>query len=223
MGFGYIFLGSLFTVNYIAEGFTDVFAFALMLIGISHLVSYAKGFSLSFRIGIPLVAVSFVSFVLSILRALSVFSTPTFVFTAITIVSLVCKAFFYWFFFSGVYEVAREADIPKLKRHAPVSRALTPIVFTVLLFCKSGIVSPPTEAPGTSRVLFIALFVLYLLIEYGPIIFGIVFALINCKTIFECYILICYEGDEDMEAPTHSPFRRKKGDGEQVRDRKEKK
>ena len=223
MGFGYIFLGSLFTVNFIAEGFTDVFAFALMLIGLSHLTSYAKGFALSFRIGIPLVSVSLVSFLLSILRALSIFSAPTFIFTAIMIVSLVCKAFFYWFFFSGVYEIARETDIPKLKRHAPLSRALTPIVFTVLLFCKSGIVSPPTEASGTSKLLFVTLFALYLLIEYGPIIFGIVYALLNCKTIFECYILICYEGDEEMDAPTRSLFRRKKDDTEVSSNRKEKK
>jgi len=57
MGFGYVFLGCLLTCNVTYHTYTDIFAVALMLLGLSTLAPYARGFSLSFKAGLPFLAV----------------------------------------------------------------------------------------------------------------------------------------------------------------------
>ena len=68
MGFGYVFLGCLLTCNVTYHTYTDIFAVALMLLGLSTLAPYARGFALSFKAGIPFLAVSGVSFFVSVFK-----------------------------------------------------------------------------------------------------------------------------------------------------------
>ena len=202
MGFGYVFLGCLFTVNVTYHNFTDVFAVALMLLGLSTLAPYARGFRLAFKTGLPLLGVSLFGFFFAILDLFGVIAFPAWLSPSIATVSFVCKFFFFWLLFVGVDEVARETDIPKLRAHAMRSRFLTPIVCLMGLFLELGIFKTQT------------VFLKYYLLGY--LLFGVIYALLNSKTIYECYILICFEGDEDMEKkPSRFSSRKRKGEGEE--------
>ena len=196
MGFGYVFLGCLFTCNITFNNYTDVFAVALMLLGLSTLAPYAKGFSLAFRAGMPLLAVSFVSFFLEIFALLGIFHAPTALVSVLAVAAIVCKGVFFWTFFLGVEEIAQGTELPKLRAHAMRSRFLTPIFSAMGLFLELNVF--------TSHTVFLKYFLL------GYLLFGLIYALLNCKTVYECYILICYEGDENMDAPRPSLFGRKK-------------
>ena len=195
MGFGYVFLGCLLTCNVTYHTYTDVFAVALMLFGLSTLVPYARGFALSFKAGIPFLAVSAISFLLSIISLIGLWSAPTILVSMLTVLSLVCRFFFFWLFFMGVDEVARETDIPKLRAHALRSRFLTPIFVATALFLEIGLFTEHT------------VFLQYYLLGY--IVFGVLYSLLNSKTVYECYMLICFEGDENMD---QKPEKKRKGE-----------
>ena len=202
MGFGYVFLGCLLTVNIPYHNYTDGFAVALILFGLSTLAPYARGFSLAFKAGLPLLGVGFLSFFAEILRLIGLWSAPALLFSLLSIVMLIGKFFFYWFLFMGVDEVARETDIPKLRAHAMRSRFLTPIFCAMGLFLEAGLFSQHD------------VFLQYFLLAF--ILFGVIYALLNCKTVYECYMLICFEGDENMDEkpPRFSFARGKKEKGE---------
>lgn len=196
MGFGYVFLGCLFTFNITFNDYTDVFAVALMLLGLSTLVPYAKGFRLAFRAGLPLLAVSLVSFFLEIFGLIGLFHAPTALVSMLAAASIACKCVFFWSFFLGVEEISVETDIPKLRAHAMRSRFLTPIFGVMGLLLELGVF--------TAHTVFLKYYLL------GYLLFGLIYAFLNAKTVYECYILICYEGDENMDAPKRSLFGGKK-------------
>ena len=215
MGFGFVFFGTLFAVNVAFDSFTDIFAFAFMMISLSRLVPYANGFSRAFRVGIPLFGVSFVRFVLSFLDLVRILPIPSPVTYTLTFLSLAGKLLFYLFFFTGVVEIAKETEIPKLYRHARRSYILT------FVFCALAALGRTAELISNVNTSVIFGYVLFGII-IASFLFGIVYALLNCKTVYECYMLICYEGDENMDAP-RSFFGRTKGDTRETGDRKEKK
>ena len=195
MGFGYVFLGCLLTCNVTYHTYTDVFAVALMLLGLSTLSPYARGFALSFRAGIPFLAVSAVSFFVSVFSLIGLWTAPVALVSSLTVLSLVCRFFFFWLFFVGVDEVAKQTDIPKLRAHALRSRFLTPIFCAMALFLEIGFFTEHT------------VFLQYYLLGY--LVFGVIYSLLNSKTVYECYMLICFEGDENMDA---KPEKKKKGE-----------
>lgn len=187
MGFGYVFLGCLLTCNVTYHTYTDIFAVALMLLGLSTLAPYARGFALSFKAGIPFLAVSGVSFFISVFNLIGLWEAPAVLVSALAILSLVCRFFFFWLFFMGVDEVATETDIPKLRAHALRSRFLTPVFCAAALFLELGLFTVHT------------VFLKYYLLGY--LVFGVIYTLLNSKTVYECYMLICFEGDENMDSP----------------------
>ncbi len=180
-------MGCLLTVNVTYHNFTDVFAIALMLLGLSTLSPYARGFSLAFKAGTVLLGVSFIGFFFAIFDLLGVIAFPEWLSPTIASVGFLCKFFFFWLFFMGVDEVAKETDIPKLRAHAMRSRFLTPV------FCLAGLLLE--VGAFTTQTVFLKYYLL------GYLLFGVIYALLNSKTVYECYMLICFEGDENMDAP----------------------
>lgn len=209
MGFGYVFLGCLFTCNVTFNNYTDVFAVALMLLGLTTLAPHAKGFSLSLRAGMPLFVISLVAFALEILDLLYLFTAPTALISVLSVASVACKCVFFWTFFMGVEEIAQQTDLPKLRAHAMRSRFLTPIFAVMGILLEANVF--------TTHTVFLQYYLL------GYILFGLIYGLLNCKTVYECYILICYEGDESMDAPRPSLFGKKKSRGDDASSKKEKK
>lgn len=199
MGFGYVFLGCLLTCNVTYHTYTDIFAVALMLLGLSTLAPYARGFSLSFKAGLPFLAVSGLSFLMSVFKLIGLWEPNATLVSVLAVLSLVCRFFFFWFFFMGVDEVAKETDIPKLRAHALRSRFLTPVFCAAALFLEIGLFTEHT------------VFLKYYLLGY--LLFGVIYSLLNSKTVYECYMMICFEGDENMDAkPSRRAKKAKKGE-----------
>lgn len=195
MGFGYVFIGTLLFFNIPFHSYTDVFAVGMMLWGLSMLAPYAKGFSIALRAGMPYLAVSLIAFLLAILNLVGLFDLPALV-SAVTAVGILCKLFFLWFFFVGVDEVATQTDILKLRRHALRARFLTPV------FCLAGLLMELNVF--SEHTVFLQYYIL------GYLLFGVLYAFFVSKTVYECYMMICYEGDEDMGVSLPPPTGRNK-------------
>lgn len=194
MGFGFLFVGYLLTFNVAYSEFTDVFALALMLLGLSTLANYAKGFRRAFFFGIPAVVFHLVLFGERI-GVLLGFFTEVLAFTTYTApISALFKAILVFFILEGVSQIAAETDIPVLRM-----RALRNRIFTViyLLF----------EIAMTTTGIFgkVSVFLMWLSLIY--FLYCLVYTFLNAKLFFECYVWICLEGDEDMaRAPSRFAF-----------------
>ena len=183
MGFGYLFLGYLFFFNVAYAGFTDVIGVLLMLLGLSTLKQYARGFSSAFSAAIALLLVSFLSFVNAVLGLLSLASFPAELLAFASILSHALKCVLLWLTLSGVAQLAKETDIPVLTVRALRNRLLAPLFYLLAIL---------TEVPTVFGSLFPYFATARLLI-------GLVFTFLCAKCFFECYIWICLEGDEHME------------------------
>ena len=185
MGFGYLFIGYLFFFNIAFDAYTDIFAVALMLIGLSTLQKYAKGFKQAFGIGILLAVAAFLSFAARLSALLKLFVLPEAPSDLLTLVLLILKAVFLWYVLTGITQISKETDIPVLRARAIRNKILTLLFYGVAILARMPIW---TSVPTLAKVIF----AFYLL-------FGLVYAFFNAKTFFECYIWICLEGDEGME------------------------
>lgn len=186
MGFGYLFVGYLFTFNFISySAYTDVFAFLLMLIGLSTLSRYARGFRIGFFAGLPLALLSLVMFGERILFLLGFVSYSSLFVSVTAVWAWIFKAVFLWFVLGGVAEIAAETELPLLRLKALRNRAffLLPAALGILL---------ETNLFKNVGILVWMFTVLYMLS-------GLCFTFLNAKLFYECYAFICLEGDENME------------------------
>lgn len=185
MGFGFLFAGYLLTFSFAYRLYVDLFAVALMMIGLSTLSRYAKGFRIAFFVGLPFLALSAFSFGARIGELLGFFSLSQTLLSALSIGSILFWAVFLWFVFRGVFEISREVEIPVLQ-----AKALRNSIF-LCINTAFGLVLETGFFP-TVTVFLQVLLAVYLL-------WFLVYTFLNAKMFFECYVWICLEGDEQME------------------------
>lgn len=183
MGFGYLFLGYLFFFNVAYASFTDIFGVLIMLLGLSTLKQYARGFHTAFSVGIALLPVSLFCFADGVLGLLSLSFIPTELSVFFALLSHALKAVLLWTALSGVASLSKETDIPVLLARALRNRLLVPVFYLLAVL---------TETP----TVFGRLFPYF---AAARMLFGLVFTFLCAKCFFECYIWICLEGDESME------------------------
>ncbi len=183
MGFGYLFVGYLFFFNVAYASFTDVFGVLLMLLGLSILKQYARGFATAFSVGIALLPVSLFCFADGVLALLSLTFIPTELSVFFALLSHALKCVLLWTALTGVSQLAKETDIPVLVERALRNRLLVPVFYLLAIL---------TETPDV----FGALFPYF---AAARLLLGLVFTFLCAKCFFECYIWICLEGDENME------------------------
>ncbi|MCQ2385851.1 MAG: hypothetical protein MJ078_04175 [Clostridia bacterium] len=188
MGFGYCFLGLLLTFNVAYGGYTDIFAFLLMALGLLTLSKYEKGFENALRFSIPVLLISGARFVLSVLGLLGLFAASREASTALTVFSHLFKMPFFFTFFTGVYQVAKETDIPVLMQKGLRNRLF------VLLYGALAVVMETDVFRNFSAFLWV--------MSLTYLIMGLLVTFLNAKTVYECYIWICLPGDENMERKT---------------------
>lgn len=199
MGFGFLFVGFLLTFNVAFGAYTDVFMSVLMLIGLSGLAAYAKGFRLAFCAGIPLAAFHAMLFLASIGELIGLLTLSPLFIRITAIIDLCGKAAFFGLVFWGLIAVSRETSLPKLTAHAIRSLILTPLFFTAGLLLELDVFE------------YVSVFLQYYLIGY--LVFGLLYTLLGAKTLFEAYVQICYEGEEEMErSPSRFAFINKLND-----------
>ena len=186
MGFGFLFVGYLFTFNFVVyNGFTDIFSTLLMLLGLSTLSAYGSHFKTALRLGIPLLLAHGCGFVLAIGDLFGAFSPSAELATWLSVTALALRCAFLLLVLTGVAEISRETDIPVLRLRALRNRLFT------LAFLALGMILESNLFPSQNKLL--ALFaMLYMLL-------GLLVTFLNAKCFYEAYIWICLEGDEQME------------------------
>ncbi len=186
MGFGYLFAGYLIFFNFTYyHVYTDVFAALVLLLGLSSLKQYAKGFRYAFYTALPLAAVGLFSFAGKLLSLFEILAFPTELNAFLSLATLIVKGLFVFFSLSGVAELAKETDIPVLRLRALRNRALSFVFYLLGVLLESNLFTHVT------------VFLQYLTLFY--MLYGILCTFLNAKTFFESYVWICLEGDEDME------------------------
>lgn len=184
MGFGYLFVGYLFFFNVAYAGFTDIIGVLLMLLGLSTLKQYARGFGGAFSVALPLLFTSLFAFADALFGLLDISFFPNELSVFFAILSHVLKGVLLWLALSGVAQLAHETDIPVLEAKALRNKLLTPVFFLLAIL---------TEV----QTVFGSLFPYF---AAARLLFGLIYTFLNAKAFFECYIWICLEGDENMEA-----------------------
>ncbi len=186
MGFGFLFVGYLLTFNFFGyNAYSDVFATTLMLLGLSSLSLYAKGFKQAFYAGLPLLLLHIVSFGAAVGNLLDLFVPSPDLLVYLSVMGLIVKGVFLFFTLTGVAEISAQTDIPVLRL-----RALRNRIFS-LVFVFLGILLE------SDVFLSLTAFLRVLLMFY--MLFGLFVTFLNAKAFYEAYIWICLEGDENME------------------------
>ena len=186
MGFGFLFVGYLITFNFIGyNGYTDVFATALMLLGLSTLSAYGKNFRRAFYVGLPLLLLHLGTFVCALGELLGLFTPSPELTVWLSVTALICRGAFVCLTLLGVASISRETDIPVLRL-----RALRNLVLYVPFVALSVLIE--TNAFASLTVFLRVLVMLYMIL-------GLLVTFLNAKTLYEAYIWICLEGDENME------------------------
>ena len=193
MGFGFLFVGYLLTFNVAYGAYTDFFAIALMLLGLSTLSKYAKGFRLAFYFGIPSLLFHLAMFGERIGVLLRFFAEGTLFTSFASPISALLKAVLVFLILEGVSEIALETDIPVLRMKALRNRVFTILYLLLAVLMNTGVFK-------TTSVFLMWLSIIYLF-------YCLVYTFLNAKLFFECYAWICLEGDENMErSPSRFSF-----------------
>ncbi len=187
MGFGYLFAGYLFFFNFLPfyHIYTDVFGALVVMLGLSTLKQYAKGFESAFYASFPLALVGLISFVGRLGGLFSLFTFPNELTVVLATATHITKGVFLWFALSGVAQISTQTDIPVLRLKALRNRIFT------LAFYVCGVLLE------TNLFTHVSAFLQYFTLFY--MLFGLVYTFLNAKIFFESYIWICLEGDEGME------------------------
>lgn len=189
MGFGVMFLGSVFLLNANIFGIdviVDFIGFFIIFKGLSIANRYTDKFKTVRKVSFAAIFVSSSHFVFSLINAFTENIIPE---LAVQIAYWAYTMFMFTFYISflqSIVGITREVDLPKYGL-----RAYTGMVFAVILFLGGRFLEKAggtlTSDPGLNNVLGIAgyvienIFVIYILV-----------------LVFNCYMFICLEGDEDM-------------------------
>ena len=186
MGFGYLFAGYLIFFNFTYyHVYTDVFAALVLLLGLSTLRQYAKGFARAFYTALPLAVIGLISFAGKLLSLFELLAFPTELNAFLSVATLLLKGVFVWFSLSGVAELAKETDIPVLRLRALRNRALSLVFYLLGILLETNLFS------------HVSVLLQYVTLFY--MLYGLLCTFLNAKCFFESYIWICLEGDEGME------------------------
>lgn len=189
MGFGIMFIGSVFLLHARAFGIdvvVDFVGFIILFKGLSVANKYTDKFAITRRVSFFGIFVSLIHLAYTLVDA---FTENIFSNTMSDIVFWVYTIFIFAFYLSlyrSIVGICREVDLPKYGL-----RAYTGMVFTFILFLGGRFLEKYggllTTDSGINNVLGIA----------GYVIENI-FVIYTMVLIFNCYMFICLEGDEDM-------------------------
>lgn len=189
MGFGVMFIGSVFLLNANMFGMDlilDFIGFIILFKGLSIANNYTDKFATVRKVAFAGIIVSILNTIFSIANALylNLFDPKL-----VNVVYWVYTAFLFTFYISflqSIVGITREVDLPKYGM-----KAYTAMGFSVILFLGGRFLekygSTLTQDSGLNNVLGIA----------GYIIENI-FVIYVMVLVFNCYMYICLEGDEDM-------------------------
>lgn len=183
MGFGTLFFGYLFLFNTVSfTGFTKIIAYLIMLLALLKLRPYNPPFKSAFISLIPLSLMGLVLFYLDAADLLS-FSVSADAITYCAVITSVLEFVFSFYLLKGLQAISKETGVYVLEVRAFRNRLFTVLYY--LLFILGQI-------PWKGGAVFWAYYSIVILL------FGFAVMILNAKLIYNCYMWICLEGEEDM-------------------------
>ena len=219
MGFGFLFYGFLMMIelgiatsaeySLSIDVFPDLAGYLFMLTAAYRLELYAKGFARFKKALLPLVAVGFLIYGVSILSLFDL--NPALLEGALHILqyaTIILQPIAFFCLFGGIMVLASEVGLPAIASRAKLLAGIGTAYYAAqLLFM-------------VAEELTLPLFGSYVgFLRYGLMIVWLIFIIMTEWMIFQCYMYICYEGEERI---THedaaNPFakffnKNKKGKG----------
>ncbi len=188
MGFGYLFIGYLLTVNFVYESLTLLPATLIMFPGLRRLRVYNQPLREAAVWLYPLMAVAFVSCVTELLRMTSVISdtTHTALFSVLSPLSAVLMVLFHERLLSGIGLLCQETELDKLYLRARRNR-----FFSLFVFGLTAVLYLPIKADWFAA-LNAAAFLPVLVCRF-------ITAILNAVLIYSAYMWICTPDDLDMK------------------------
>ena len=188
MGFGILFIGYFLFLNVTYPGFTDLISGLLVLYAFYKLIPINKYFRMSvipaaifsvfglFELTVELMAMIGIN-----ISAISTYlAAPRFIITGIISITMLM----------GLWEVAREVDVPETKSRVKVARPMTYVAFPLCAILEfpaiTGLIPDglPIAIVSTVALLFVFFVTIY-----------------NLTAIYSAYMRICMPEDIDNEVP----------------------
>lgn len=205
MGFGFLLLGYMMMVeigvrtsdvfNIGFEIFPDVIGYILFFLALKKLESYASGFKYAKFLSYPLLALGSIKFIAQLSSLLVKYTALSFGEDFPAIVSNIlggCEfakisllSLFSLFLFSGIRALSKEVELPKISNRAIAAMLMNLIYFVVRI---SVYIFPFNDAEKAF------MYYVYTITWYLLLFFTIFL-------VFNCYMYICYEGEEDIIVP----------------------
>lgn len=219
MGFGFLFYGFLMMIELgiatsseyalSVDVFPDLAGYLFMLTAAYRLELYAKGFARLKKMLLPLVAIGALIYGVSILSLFDV--NPVWLermLHALQYATIVFQPLAFFCMFGGVMVLASEVDLPAIASRAKLLAGIGTAYYAAqLLFMLAEDLSLPLFG---SYVGFL---------RYVLMIVWLIFLIMTEWMLFQCYMYICYEGEERITAEdAANPFakffnKNKKGKG----------
>lgn len=185
MGFGYLFVGTVLTVNVVAHQFTDLLAYLLILIGMLTLSDYGPRLRLAKNASFVLLFVGACEFSLSLLDILGVYTD----YELMRETALVNQLMMYVFTFLLLRGLATLAD--ETGTHSLRVRVFRQQIFAFIYHIPMGLLEVDFGSEAVKNFQLNATLPLML--------FGMVYLILQAKLMFSFYMWICPEGEERME------------------------
>ncbi len=191
MGFGYLFVGYLFSFNTVAyPGFTKLISFLVMLLGVSRMAGYDKQLLRAYH---ALVATTFVGFLHFVLEAIALFSllpatVETWLFHIIPLAEAISELFFLFFLLKGLQAIAKETEVPHLEATAFRNRIFTVVYYLLYAAGQLSFKTTPFLVYYNVALLFI----------------GLVVTFLNAKLFYGYYMWICLPEDVEIKRKSSS-------------------
>ncbi|MBQ4121233.1 MAG: hypothetical protein IJD35_04375 [Clostridia bacterium] len=196
MGFGFLFYGFLMMIELgiatsaeyalSVDVFPDLAGYLFMLTAAYRLELYAKGFARFKKWLLPLVAVGALIYGVSILSLFDI--SPALLESALhglQYATIILQPIAFFCLFGGIVALALEVELPNIASRAKLLAVIGSAYYAAqLLFMLAEDLSLPVFGS----------FVGFL--RYGLMIVWLIFVIMTEWMVFQCYMYICYEGEE---------------------------
>jgi hypothetical protein len=183
MGFGVLFIGYLFTYLFAMTPFSypaEIIGNAVILYAVILLSRHNKFLKFTVYAESAVLFCAVVNVILYYVQQSAVSAVMEYV-------KIISVFLFHFMLYKGISMLAKDTELPKIVRKA---KRNTYITVTYLMF--SLFLQLPFPEKITNE--------LRLFLTFPVFFLGLIWLALNCTLFYSCYMWICLEGDEDMEA-----------------------
>lgn len=194
MGFGILFIGYIFLLNFSFFAYTDVLAGVLMLYALEKLKRWNRGFRYAFYAAVPFTAIGFMEFILKLLASFTVTLSPALIITT-DVLRFLSLCPLHICLLLGLKQITAEVGLGKMESRAMMLMPLSPLIHIMQALFEIDPLFTAVQPQTMLTVRFILLL--------GALLYTIGIAIF----IYKSYARICLPSDVDMkERPSRFKF-----------------